>query len=279
MRRIIRQRPIGVYVHLVVPGATRSLWPREHGAYGQLLLPLVLAFVLVPPTVAAVGFAIAAVAGFLSHEPLLVLLGHRGPKARSEAGRRAARLLLVLAATGALAGGVALALAETIARGVALIPFGLAAVGAVLAALRAERTTAGEIVIATALASAALPVAVASGVELERAFAVWAAWSAAFAIATLAVRATIARAKAAGARRGPAPVVVLLAASAVLGAAAGLALVGAVSAAIPIAVAPVTILALVVALVPIPTRRLHALGWSVLVSTGLTLVVLAAGMR
>ena len=47
--------------------------PREHGAYGQLAFPLVTALVIAGVTLSGVLIAVAAIAGFLAHEPLLVL--------------------------------------------------------------------------------------------------------------------------------------------------------------------------------------------------------------
>jgi hypothetical protein len=56
----------------------RSLWPREHGAYFQLALPLIAAHLLRAPTVAMAALTAAACLVFVAHEPLLVVLGHRG---------------------------------------------------------------------------------------------------------------------------------------------------------------------------------------------------------
>ena len=56
---------------LVAPGRPHPwFWPREHGAYVQLLAPLLAALVAGRPTVAAGAWCVAAIAGFLAHEPL-----------------------------------------------------------------------------------------------------------------------------------------------------------------------------------------------------------------
>ena len=94
------------------PKKPRSLWPKEHGAYAQLLAPLALALVHGPITPASVALAIASVLAFVAHEPLLVVLGLRGTRAAREEGPRARRHLLAL-------GGGALALG---AAGLALAP-------------------------------------------------------------------------------------------------------------------------------------------------------------
>src|SRR5262245_28487506 len=67
--------------------------PREHGAYGQLLFPLVTALAVGWPTVAAYGLAVAGIALFVAHEPLLVVMGQRGVRAEREQTRRAWRWL------------------------------------------------------------------------------------------------------------------------------------------------------------------------------------------
>jgi peptidoglycan/LPS O-acetylase OafA/YrhL len=68
----------------------RSLWPREHGAYFQLALPLLAACARRAPSVAMVLLALAAAAAFVAHEPLRVVLGHRGSRrlAQARAGSR-----------------------------------------------------------------------------------------------------------------------------------------------------------------------------------------------
>src|SRR5262245_5043376 len=62
------------------PRRSYSFWPREHGAYVQLLGPLLSALVFGPVTPLALVLAGVACAAFLAHEPLLLLLGQRGPK-------------------------------------------------------------------------------------------------------------------------------------------------------------------------------------------------------
>ena len=63
----------------------RSLWPREHGVYVQVSLPLLTAL-LISPTLAGAFISSAVVAAFLLHEPLLVLTGERGSRAKTEGG-------------------------------------------------------------------------------------------------------------------------------------------------------------------------------------------------
>ncbi|HET7503266.1 MAG TPA: YwiC-like family protein [Kofleriaceae bacterium] len=64
----------------------RSLWPREHGAYVQLLAPLATAMVATRPTIAGAAIAAGACLAFLASEPLRVLLGARGARLQETAG-------------------------------------------------------------------------------------------------------------------------------------------------------------------------------------------------
>jgi hypothetical protein len=95
-----------------------------------------------------------------------------------------------------VATGVAgLALAPAQARLVALIP---AICGIALLPFiwrREEKTASGELLAATVMAGAALPVAVAAGLEPSRAIPAWVTWVLAFGASTAAVRGTIASAK------------------------------------------------------------------------------------
>ncbi|MBE7450030.1 MAG: YwiC-like family protein [Kofleriaceae bacterium] len=112
----------------------RSLLPREHGAYGQLGVPLVAALASGRPGVTAVGLAVAAVAAFLASEPARVLAGHRGARARTEQRAHALVRLALLAALAALGASGALA------GGTVAIAVGAAALlGAIAVALTAAR--------------------------------------------------------------------------------------------------------------------------------------------
>ncbi len=174
---------------------SRSLWPREHGAYAQLIAPLATALVVVRPTAAAGLFAIAACAAFLANEPLLVMLGQRGKRMREHDGARATRRLVQRGIVAAAAGVAGLVLAPR-ALSIAAIVAVPAALTIALAWRRLERTLVGEIAAAAALSGAAAPVLVASGTSLCVALAIWGAWSIGYACTVLAVHRVIARHKA-----------------------------------------------------------------------------------
>ncbi len=189
--------------------------PREHGAYAQLGVPLVVALAAGRPGVAAFAFALGAIALFFVHEPLLSLAAELGARARSTA--RAAR--------------------------------------------RLEHSLAGELVLSSLLAGAAVPAAMAAGVASELALWMWAAWATGFGVVTCAVHGAVAR----RARHGRDHV----RAARVLGPAL------AVTAGILVAFRPVPVVGvipLVVAAVGIfvarpSARRLRRVGWTLMTAT------------
>jgi hypothetical protein len=100
--------------------------PREHGAYGQLLFPLATALAIGRPGWPAVALALAAIAVFLAHEPLLVLVGQRGLRAARERGSEARRWLAAFAGAAVVCGAAALAGLPAEARVALLLPIGSA---------------------------------------------------------------------------------------------------------------------------------------------------------
>lgn len=173
----------------------RSLTPREHGAWGQLGVPLLTALALARPTLAAVAWATAAVLIFLAHEPFLVALGHRGPRALREDGARARRRLIALCAPGVILGVTGLAMAPPDARIALALPLMLGAAVTAFIFRDAERSIPGETVAAAALASTGVPVALCDGVPRASALGVWGAWLVGFALVTPAVRSVIVHAR------------------------------------------------------------------------------------
>lgn len=254
----------------------RLLIPHEHGAWGQLLLPLVCGLALGRLTAAALLLALAVVLFFVAHEPLLVLLGQRGARVREEQGARARRWLAALLLAASAAGAAGLALAPAAARVAALIPVAMAGAVAWLVWRRREKTVAGEVVIAAALASAAAAVALAGETGAVAAVAAVLAWVISFAAATLAVHVILVRARSKG-TRDPGPLhaagVVALAVAAVALAVAGL------PPALPVAAAPTLLVSLGVCLARVSPRRLRPLGWALVGSSLVTLGVLVAGLR
>lgn len=170
----------------------RSMAPREHGAWGQLVTPLVLALALGRPGAVAVGLAVAVVAVFMAHEPLLVLLGQRGTRAARESGAQARRRLGWMLGAATVAGAAALMGATATVRLAVLVGL-IALLVAVLAFLvkGQERSVMGELWIAATLPLAAVPVALAADVEPARALVSWLSLALAYGTGIVGVRAII----------------------------------------------------------------------------------------
>src|SRR5256885_1563186 len=101
-----------------------------------------------------------------AHEPLLILLGQRGPCARWERQDDAVRWFAAFATVSAALGAVAFVLMTPIARLAVVVPIAFALILAGLIFAHQERTTIGEAVSAMTLASVAIPLAVASGASM-----------------------------------------------------------------------------------------------------------------
>lgn len=253
------------------------LIPREHGAYGQVLFPLAAVLGLRWPSGAAMLLALAVLAGFLAHEGLVVRLGLRGPRARRELGGEATRSLAVFGVGALIAGGVALGSggrAVASAMGLPLVLSGLALASTWRGA---ERSARGETLAATALASWALPVAAASGVDRLTALACWLTWTATFVVATLAVRSVIARTAHRPAWPSATAALACGGASAVV--AAGLSVVGHAPQGLWVAQLPALALAVALVAIPVSARRLHRVGWVIIAVCVLTLASLVVAFR
>jgi hypothetical protein len=165
--------------------------PREHGAYGQLAFPLVTSFAVAGVTTASLLISVAAVAAFLAHEPLLVLLGRRGARAKREEQRRAAAWFAMTGAAAAATGFVgAWSLAPDTRWSLTLpvLPAGVAGV-AIIAAR--EKSAAAEVAVASAFSLLAVPICLAANASLSTALAVGTAFALVFVVGTLAARAIV----------------------------------------------------------------------------------------
>lgn len=239
----------------------RSLWPREHGAYVQLLVPLLTALGSRVPTFAAALLAVAACAAFLANEPLLVVLGHRGARMKARDGDRARTRLAFLVALACATGGGGLTLAGGEASMIAaLVALPCLAV-MLLAWRRAEHTFAGEAIAAVAVSGLAAPVAVANGVSPATALWIWGAWSLGFGATVIAVHRVIAR------HRHPAGLADLVSA---IGMVAAVIAVILLSRASLYPALPLVVLAFGVILWPPRATRLRALGVAVTVVAATT---------
>ena len=122
----------------------RLMLPREHGVYGQLLLPLATVLLVGRPTVPAFALVATGVFAFLAHEPLLVVLRRRGLRASREHNRRAWRLLIQRVVLSLLAATIAIARMPSEWRLTLFAPVVFAGGVGVMIALKCERTIGGK---------------------------------------------------------------------------------------------------------------------------------------
>jgi hypothetical protein len=249
------------------------LVPREHGAYGQLILPMVTGMAIGRPSYAAVVLA-AAAAVFLSHESAIVLIGGRGARARRER-RCDARWTLLVSATGALIlGAAAVVLMPATGRWTVAAPVGLALLVALLVAGGRERTTPGR-----SWSRPPSPRWRFAGRRLlraRRALACAIVFATAFAATAVSVRAVIARVHGdGGGERVAACATAILMFSIVAGLAAGRIVLPAA----PWAAAPMCAVAVGIAIAAPPPRHLRQIGWVLMAASTLTGVILVSVIR
>lgn len=252
-----------------------SLWPKEHGAYGQAAFPLLAAFGVAGPSPAGVLLGLAVAAGFLAHEPAVVLLGRRGPKAQRQMWHAASRWFAWCALAGVLAGVAALVALPAGSRWAVAVPAIPALVLAIMTIVGREKSWYGELLAVLAFSGAAVPVCLAAGAPLATAVHTSVPFALLFAASTLAVRVIILRVRAGGDPRGAAITrcaAVLIA----VGGAAGLvslSAAGLLSWTVPIASAPGLLTSFALALWPPPPARLRRVGWTLVAVSIATLVL------
>jgi YwiC-like protein len=257
-----------------------SLLPKEHGAYGQMAIPLVTSFVVAGASTPALLIAVGVVAAFAAHEPLLVLLGRRGARAAREESRRAARWLSLTSAVAIVAGLVALWLVSPSVRPWFLVPLvpGALVMGAIGA--NREKSSLAEVAVALVFSLVAVPVCLAAGASVEAALAVGVAFAAVFVPGTLAVRFIILRVRGGGdtrAARSSRVALLVVTSAGTLGLSAA-----AMRTRLPwstlIAAAPGLASASWLALFPPPPSRLRTVGWTLVMTSVATAVILMVGL-
>ena len=174
------------------PAKAAKLYPKEHGAYAILGVPLAVALVIGGVTPATMLFSIAAVFAFLAHEPMLIVIGCRGESAR-RATPQAGRVLITRLFVTVCCGLVAFYLSPLEARIGMLLCLLSASIEVAITATGSSRTLTAQF---SGLAGLTLPGAVvlaAGGVNIEVAFQFWLLWFFGRVATTAAVRTTIAR--------------------------------------------------------------------------------------
>lgn len=250
--------------------------PKEHGAYGQLLLPIVTALAIGRPGFPAVALAAAAACAFFAHEPLLVLLGQRGSRAGRELRQTAIRWFVPFAVAALVLAAAAVA---AVPRGrLAVLPsilFAALLLGFIVA--RREHTVAGEAASAAAMASLAYPLGVWSSASSRASLSCAAAFAAIFVTGVVCVHAII------GFTRRP-PALMQRAAGAAIAIASLLIVfrlgsVRLLELVTPLAIFPACLACLALAVRPPSARRLRAVGWTLVATSVATMAILLAAFR
>jgi hypothetical protein len=241
------------------PSAAK-LQPKEHGAYAILGVPLVTALVISGFSFAGICVAIAAVAGFLAHEPLLVVWGHRGMRAKNATPGAMRRLLTLLTITIG-SGSVALLLGTT-SMVTALFGCGMLAASSFVLAMRGQhRTFGGQLWGVIGLSVPCVPILLSGEVPLAQTLEIWLTWLIGFAATTIAVRAVIAAQK----RCSTSLYLV-----SVLGLSVIVAMLATIQHSWVIAALPMLVISVYLVLQPPPAKQLKRVGWTLVFGTVFT---------
>lgn len=258
-------------------GSGTSLWPREHGAYAELLFPLSSGLALGQPGPAAWSLAASAVGFFLLYEPVAVWYGIRGERLREELAHRAKSRAMFLALAAVVTGVFGLITAPAAARWSLSVPLVLALLLGWVVLARRQKTVAGEVLVVATLATVLIPVALAGGVERSMASAAAGVWFISLTLGTLAVHALKARSEKFKDRRWTRVTTPVLGATA-----AGFGLVAPSILGWPLllglSLVPGGVGATVISRLNIHPRELKKVGWS-MVSVYFTAWVLLVGTR
>ena len=263
--------------------AHRKMVPREHGAYAELLFPILTVFLGGRPTASTFLLAIATIACFLANEPLLVLYGQRGARTKREGSDRAKRALLVFFLIALGAGAAGLWLAPPQARYAVALPLILGITLVMLAIQGLERSMVGEALAATTLSSVAVPLGVSAGLSLPASLAVSLIWLVTSLLGTAIVRLTVARTKAktdadlksVRLKRALLVLVCLLVIAVGVAAPYG----SRVGLWVLAAAVPVAVVVLAMAALRPTARRLRLIGWSLVAANLLSLIAVVTTLK
>jgi len=253
-----------------------ALLPKEHGAYAELIFPLVTALVLGNRGLAPFLLASAAITTFLAHESFLLILGQRGNRARAQMGTRAAWIVAFLISIAVVTATLGLWYAPVGTLRTALLPlFSIALLVPFILSHR-EKTLGGEFLVALIFASALIPVARSGGVGIKIAIVASGVWFVIFALQTLSVRAVKAHAKPDTGSNFLAFILVTLSLALVV---AGLLLLGMQGLSIipTAAISPAALAGLACVWLRVHPRHLRTLGWVLVACDLFALALLTAG--
>jgi hypothetical protein len=263
--------------------AQRKMVPREHGAYAELLFPIVSVLLGGASTTSTWLLAIGAIGAFLANEPLLVLFGQRGTRMQREESDRAKRALLIFSLLALGAGIAGLVLASTLVQYAIVVPLLLGVTLVLLAIQGLERSMFGEGLAAVTLSSIAIPLGLSAGLGRTATISVALLWLTASLLGTAAVRLTVARTKAktdedlrrVAFKRGflilVCSVAIVVGVMGLSGNRAGLSILAAVM--------PVALVVLAVAALRPTARRLRLMGWSLVAANLCSLIAVVTTLK
>jgi hypothetical protein len=254
------------------------LLPREHGAYAQVIFPLLTALALGDLSARQFYWAVAALAVFVAHEPLLILAGERGRRSHADLGEHAQKLAGSLSVVALGAGILGWWHAPQNARLAVILPLGLGMLLLPLIIHHREKTLPGELLASLTFSTMLIPVALAGGVSLRAALIASAVWSAIFLLATIMVRAVIANVKKATHSRWPVYASNSLSLAAIVVSFIML-LTDALPALASAAVLPAALVTFACTLMGVHPRHLRTLGWSLVASNVIALAALVMALR
>ena len=263
--------------------AQRKMVPREHGAYAELLFPILSVLLGGAPTTSTWLLAIGAIGAFLANEPLLVLFGQRGTRMQREESDRAKRALLIfsLVALGAGVGGLLIASAPV--QYAVVVPLLLGVTLVMLAIQGLERSMFGEGLAAVTLSSIAIPLGLSAGLGLRVTLSIALLWLTTSLLGTAVVRLTVARTKAktdeelrrVGFKRG---MLILVCSLVIIVGVVGL--TGSREGLLTLAAAmPVALVVLAVAALQPTARRLRLMGWSLVAANLCSLIAVVTALK
>lgn len=146
--------------------------PKEHGAYGQFILPVVAALSVAGLSTPGLFLTVSAAAAFVAHEPVSILLGLRGLRAKRDLWRPAIRWLVASAGIAFVAGMMSLFTMERDGRWSIVVPIVPAVVLGIATIRGREKSWYGELAVACAFAGLGVPLAMAGGASISVAAAV-----------------------------------------------------------------------------------------------------------
>lgn len=249
------------------------LLPREHGAYAEVVFPVLTGLTVGSTSIAAIGLAIAAVAFFLVHEPIAVMTGSRGARAKEIWGTKARDRVILLSSVGIACGIAAMLVADSQTRLATLAPLGCGTI--LLPAFLSGRlkSVSAEVLVIAALSLIAVPMVISNGVAWSMGWTTAGVWFLVFSLGTLGVHAIKAKAKTT--TRGKWTIIVTpLAGAVTVFTCFGAAWTGRLPLAVALALMLGGTVAVVLSIIPVHPRRLKTVGWTLVTSNVITWVLL-----